>query len=57
VFLDVLTLQQPEAYIGNAGNLFDESGNLANDSIREFSAKYMQAFASWVETITSGRKQ
>jgi chromate reductase len=45
-----------EAYIGNAANLFDECGNLVNDSTREFVARYMHAFAAWVETNTSGRK-
>jgi chromate reductase, NAD(P)H dehydrogenase (quinone) len=57
VFLNVPTMQQPEAYIGNAANLFDESGNLANDSIREFAAKYIQAFTAWVETNLSSREQ
>jgi chromate reductase len=57
VFLNVPTMQQPEAYIGNAANLFDENGNLANDSIKGFTTKYMDAFAAWVETNTSNRKQ
>jgi chromate reductase len=56
MFLNMPTLQQPEAYIGNAANLFDESGNLSNNSVREFAAKYIQAFAAWVEIQTSGRK-
>ena len=56
VFLNVPTMQQPEAYIGNAANLFDESGNFPNDSIREFTTKFMQAFAAWVETTTSNRR-
>lgn len=56
VFLNVPTMQQPEAYIGNAGSLFDESGNLAN-SAREFLTKYIHAFAAWVETNMSGRNQ
>jgi chromate reductase len=56
VFLNVPAMQQPEAYIGNAANLFDKSGDLANDSIRGFVTKFMQAFAAWVETIPSGRK-
>jgi chromate reductase len=56
VFLNVPTMQQPEAYVGNAANLFDESGNLANDSIKEFAAKYIHAFAAWVETNTSNRR-
>ncbi len=48
VFLNMPALQQPEAYIGNAANLFDESGNLVNESTREFAAKFMNAFAAWV---------
>lgn len=51
VFLNVLTMQQPEAYIGNAASLFDESGHLANDSIRETATKFLSAYAAWVETI------
>ena len=35
VFLNMPVLQQPEAYMGNAANLFDESGNLVNESARE----------------------
>ena len=57
VFLNIPVMQQPEAYIGNAANLFDESGNLANDSTREFAAKFMHAFAAWVATNTSNRRQ
>ncbi len=57
VFLNVPTMQQPEAYIGNAANLFDEIGNLSNDSIKEFATKYIHAFAAWVETNTSSSKQ
>jgi chromate reductase, NAD(P)H dehydrogenase (quinone) len=54
VFLNVPAMQQPEAYIGNAASLFDDDGNLANDSIREFAIKYVQAFATWVEINMSG---
>jgi chromate reductase, NAD(P)H dehydrogenase (quinone) len=52
VFLNVPIMAQPEAYIGNAANLFDEKGNLANDSTREFITKFMQAFAVWVARNT-----
>jgi chromate reductase len=54
VFLNVPAMQQPEAYIGKAADLFDERGDLANESIREFAAKFMDAFAAWVETNMSG---
>lgn len=57
VFLNVPMMQQPEAYIGNAATLFDEEGNLANDSTREFAVKLMNAFAEWVASNTSSGKQ
>ena len=49
VFLNVPTLQQPEAYLGGVGKLFDEGGTLVNDSTREFLTKFMAAFAEWIE--------
>jgi chromate reductase, NAD(P)H dehydrogenase (quinone) len=51
VFLNVPTMQQPEAYIGGADKLFDPSGNLTNDSTREFLRKFGEAFAAWIEVI------
>jgi len=56
VFLNVPTMQQPEAYIGNAAKLFDESSNLNNDSTREFITKFMHAFAEWVLRFASKGK-
>ena len=49
VFLNVPMMPQPEAYIGNAKALFDDSGALTNDSTREFLRKFLQAFAQWIE--------
>jgi len=51
VFLNMPPLQMPEAYIGGADKLFDESGRLTNSSTREFLGKYLQAFAAWVDKI------
>lgn len=48
VFLDVPTMQQPEAYIGGAAKLFDADGNMTSETNREFLIKFMDAFASWV---------
>jgi chromate reductase len=42
-------MQQPEAYVGGAANLFDDKGQLINASTREFLGKFMQAFAAWIE--------
>ena len=55
MILNVPTMQQPEAYVGHADKLFDEHGKLINDSTRKFLKEFMQAFASWVETIRSPR--
>lgn len=49
VFLNVPMMQQPEAYIGGAANLFDDKGGIANDSTRDFMQKFLQAYAEWVE--------
>ena len=50
VFLNIPTMQQPEAYIGNVATLFDESGALTNERTREFLQKFIDAFVIWVET-------
>ena len=52
VFLDVPTMQQPEAYIGGAGGLFDEAGEITNPGTKDFIVKFMAAFAAWVEANT-----
>jgi chromate reductase len=49
VFLNMPTLQQPEAYIGGADKLFDSAGGFVNPATREFCAKFLQAFAEWIE--------
>lgn len=49
VFLNMPSLQQPEAYIGHAAQLFDASGKLTNDGTRVFLGKLLDTFASWIE--------
>jgi chromate reductase len=51
VFLNVPCMQQPEAYIGGAGGLFDADGKLANEKTADFLRKLMEAFAAWIERI------
>ena len=53
MFLNVPTMQQPEAYLGHVDKLFDEHGKLASDGTRKFLQGLMQAFANWVEMIGS----
>lgn len=50
-FLNVPVLQQPEAYIGNAGSLFDEEGRLQNEGTEKFLQDFAAAFGKWIETI------
>jgi chromate reductase, NAD(P)H dehydrogenase (quinone) len=49
VFLNMPALQQPEAYIGGAAQLFNDKGELTNESTREFMGKFLAAFAQWIE--------
>jgi len=49
VFLDMPVLQQPEAYVGGAGDMFDESGGLKKPETRQFLDKFLAAFAAWID--------
>ena len=53
VFLNVPTMQQPEAYLAHADKLFDEHGKLLNEGTRKFLHEFMQAFAKWVGAVRS----
>ena len=55
VFLNMLVMQQPEAYIGNAGELFDDQGRLKSDETREFLKKFMSAYREWVVKIAGDK--
>ena len=49
VFLDMPTMQQPEAYISGIDKLFDADGRMSNESTREFMVKVVQTYAAWLE--------
>lgn len=51
VFVNVPTMAQPEAYLGNAAALFNESGNLINKSTEEFLNSFLLAFEKWIQQI------
>lgn len=51
VFLNIPVLQQPEAYIGNAGEIFDESGKIKSDSVKKYIQQFIQAYEEWVDQI------
>ncbi len=52
VFLNIFCMQQPEAYLSNVTQLFNEEGALQNEGTKEFLTKYINAFADWVDTHT-----
>lgn len=54
VFLNVPAMAQPEAYIGGADKLFDESGKLVNEGTRKFLQGFMKAYGEWVEANVRG---
>ena len=56
VFLNMPVLQQPEAYIGNAMNLFDERGEIANEAAAEFLRGFGVAFADWIDKVLGARQ-
>ena len=50
VFLNILVLQQPEAYVGGAGEIFGEDGKPVERS-EKFLRNYITAYAAWVERL------
>lgn len=52
VFLDVWCMQQPEAYLGGAGSVFDESGNVS-EKTKPFLQAFIDAYGQWVEKQTA----
>ncbi len=53
VFVNVPTMAQPEAYIGGAAALFNENGDLINESTKNFLKTYLFAFEKWMNTIVN----
>jgi chromate reductase len=55
VFLDMPMMHQPEAYLSNAGAMFDADGKLVDESTEKFLRQFMTAFVDWVEIILAAR--
>ncbi len=49
VFLDMPTVQQPEAYIGHAGDLLDEAGEPKTDNTRAYLKSIIDALAGLID--------
>nr|WP_321400820.1 NAD(P)H-dependent oxidoreductase [uncultured Desulfobacter sp.] len=48
-FLDVYTLQQPEAYVGHIEGVLDDGGQVVDEHTKQFLDDYAQAFIRWIE--------
>jgi chromate reductase len=48
VFLDMPTLQQPEAYIGGIAQLLDERNRIVNEATRSYCSNFLLAFESLI---------
>lgn len=49
VFLNMPVLQQPEVYLANSFELFDENGKLTKQDTGDFLQNFVQAFGEWIK--------
>src|ERR1700761_507036 len=49
VFLNMPTVNQPETYVGGVAQMFDDNGELTNESTREFLTGFGQVFSDGIE--------
>lgn len=47
VFLNIFAMQQPEAYIGGAGDLFNDKGELESERTEKYLQNFIDSFAAW----------
>ena len=51
VFLNMFPVNQPEVMIGNAGEKFDQNGNLTDEKIRGYIGGLLQSLIDWTRRI------
>ena len=49
VFLDMPTMNQPEAFIQFKPDLFDDKGHIGVDATKQFLQKWMDSYVKWVK--------
>jgi len=47
VFLDGRVMNRPEVFVGTAHSKFDDSGNLTDESTRQFLERYLVSVVNW----------
>ena len=56
VFLNMFPINQPEVMIGNAGERFDEQGNLTDETSRKYVGKLLRNLVDWTRRISQPQK-
>ena len=56
VFLNMFPVNQPEVMIGNAGEKFDEQGNLTDETTKDFIRQLLQNLVDWTRRIAEPKK-
>ena len=56
VFLNMFPVNQPEVMIGNAGEKFDEQGNLTDETTKDFIRQLLQNLVGWTRRIGQPQK-
>lgn len=51
VFLDMHAVNMPEVMISNAGDRFDDNGNLTDETSRDLIRQLLQGLVDWTETL------
>lgn len=51
-YLDMPTLGQPEAFIQNKDDLFDDKGHIGNEATRKFLQTWLDKYLAWVKAHT-----
>ena len=54
VYVNVLAMAQPEAYVSKAGELVDADFNFIKEGSRKFFDDFLDAFARWIELVNAG---
>jgi chromate reductase len=53
VFLDMPTMNQPEAFIQFKPDLFDDKGHIGVDATKQFLQKWMDSYVKWVKRFAA----
>ena len=57
VFLNMFPVNQPEVMIGNAGDKFDENGDLTDETTKGFIRQLLQNLVDWTHRIEPQKKE